>query len=106
MKILIPYYDEIQNIKNEIVKKFNPDKIILFGSCAKGMATSKSDIDICVIKETDNKRQLLQEILIQVVDYEIDVDVVVYTPEEWNRHKDDTACFANIISRTGVVLYG
>lgn len=102
---MCPYDGEIEKIKNEIVEKFHPQKIILFGSCAKGLTTKKSDIDICVVAETDNKRKLVQNILLQV-NYNVDLDVVIYTPEEWGKYKEDASCFANIISKTGVILFG
>ncbi len=41
---MIPFIDEIENIKNEIIIKYNPLKIILFGSYAKGWAKENSDI--------------------------------------------------------------
>jgi len=35
---MIPFKDEIENIKKQIVEKYDPIKIILFGSCANGCA--------------------------------------------------------------------
>ncbi|MDD2402076.1 MAG: nucleotidyltransferase domain-containing protein [Clostridia bacterium] len=99
-------YDvEIQNIKNQIKEKFNPVNIILFGSCAKGVVRRGSDVDLCVIAETDNKRKLVQDIIFEV-EYNIDLDVVVYTPSEWKKYKNNKAMFAHIIYKTGVSLFG
>ncbi|MCM8900641.1 nucleotidyltransferase domain-containing protein [Caldicoprobacter algeriensis] len=98
-------YDEIEKIKNQIVNKYNPDDIILFGSCAKGLVKRDSDIDICVILDTPDKRQTLREMLVDI-EYDVDLDIVIYTPSEWSRYKDDRASFANIIKRTGVSLLG
>ncbi len=36
-----------------IVDLYDPDKIMLFGSCAKGSATLDSDIDLLIVKDTD-----------------------------------------------------
>lgn len=102
---MLPYENEIERIKNKIKSKFNPRDIFLFGSCAKRAVTSKSDIDICVIMDTDDKRQAVQEILIEVTE-DIDVDIVVYTPEEWEKYKDDRATFAHIIYSKGVSIIG
>lgn len=33
---MFPHGAEIENIKNQIIAKYHPEKIILFGSCAKG----------------------------------------------------------------------
>jgi len=99
------HYDEIEKIKNQIINKYNPDDIILFGSCAKGLAKRGSDIDICVILDTRDKRQTLREMLVDI-EYNVDLDIVIYTPSEWSRYKDDRTSFANIIRRTGVSLLG
>lgn len=99
------YENEIEKIKSQIIKKYTPEDIILFGSCAKGLVKRGSDIDICVILETQNKRQTLREMFVDI-EYDVDLDIVIYTPSEWSRYKDDKATFANIIKRTGVSLVG
>ena len=43
---------EIKKITEQIIKGYNPEKIILFGSCANGKQNSASDIDLAVIKKT------------------------------------------------------
>ncbi|NIN91394.1 MAG: nucleotidyltransferase domain-containing protein, partial [Candidatus Aenigmarchaeota archaeon] len=42
---------EIQSITRQIVEKFRPEKIILFGSAAKGEWSSDSDADFLIIKK-------------------------------------------------------
>lgn len=102
---MCPYDDEIEKIKNQIINKYAPEDIILFGSCAKGLIKRGSDVDICVILETQDKRQTLREMLVDI-EYDVDLDIVIYTPSEWLRYKDDKANFANVINRTGVSLVG
>ncbi|HOJ10334.1 MAG TPA: nucleotidyltransferase domain-containing protein [Clostridiales bacterium] len=102
---MIPYYEEIENIKNQILSKYNPKDIILFGSCAKGRVSRTSDIDICVILDTTDKRQIVREMLVDI-ESDADLDIVVYTPDEWEKYKYDKAKFANIINRTGVSIIG
>lgn len=102
---MCPYDLEIEDIKNQLINKYNPIDIILFGSCARGRVARSSDIDICIIIETSDKRKLVRDILIEV-DCQVDLDVVVYTPQEWQNNKDDQATFAGIIKRTGVSLLG
>jgi predicted nucleotidyltransferase len=99
------YNNEIEKIKNQIINKYNPKDIILFGSCAKGLVKRGSDIDICVILETGDKKKTLREMLVEV-EYDVDLDIIIYTPLEWSKYKDDKASFANIINRTGVSLVG
>jgi len=40
---------------NKIIKEFNPEKIILFGSYAYGKPTMDSDIDLMIVMDTDEK---------------------------------------------------
>jgi len=68
----------------ECLKRYNPERIIIFGSFARGDADEQSDVDVVVIKQTD-KRFL--DRLIEVarcLDNDLGkVDVFVYTREEF-----------------------
>ncbi|MBQ4317391.1 MAG: nucleotidyltransferase domain-containing protein [Clostridia bacterium] len=80
-------------------------KIILFGSRAKGTDTEHSDIDICIVAKTTNKRRLAATISAEI-DCDIPVDVLVYTPDEWEDCISDETSFATKILKEGTVLYG
>lgn len=71
---------EIDNLVQRIVARIQPQKVIIFGSYAKGTATIKSDLDILVIKETDlpmaNRADDLIPMLVQAL---IPVEIHVYT---------------------------
>lgn len=95
----------VSKITDDIVSKFNPIKIILFGSAAKGLYRKSSDIDLCIIKDTLNKRVLIANIYTEI-DCDIPFDIIVYTNEEWERNISDTSSFAYLINRSGVILYG
>ena len=96
---------EVDNIKKQIIEKYDPKEIILFGSVAKGIFKVNSDIDLCVIKDTKDKRNLLAEMYIYI-DSRIPFDLVLYTSEEWNKCVKDKSSFAYIIYNTGVKIYG
>lgn len=102
---MIPFKEEIDSIKEQIVNMYSPYKIILFGSCAAGCAKNNSDIDLCIICNYEDKQKLLTDLLINI-DYTRDVDFILYRPKEWELYKEDKASFANIISRKGVPIYG
>ena len=42
--------NEIDNLVQRIVGRIQPQKVMIFGSYAKGTATIKSDLDLLVIK--------------------------------------------------------
>lgn len=96
---------ELDNIKNQIVNKFNPKEVLLFGSLAKGTFRSDSDIDLCIIKDTDDKRNLITEIY-TAIDCNVPYDIVLYTSDEWEKYKNDKNTFAYSIINTGVKIYG
>lgn len=81
----LPIEKEIADIRDQIIRLFHPVQIYLFGSWAKGRARKNSDIDLCLIAETDDKRELVRQILLGV-EYERDLEVVVYTPGEWEKY--------------------
>ena len=89
----------------ERILPLGPEKIILFGSQAKGTAGENSDIDLCVVMETSSKRRCAAEIQM-LLDYEIPLDIIVYTPSEWKECIEDAGSFATKIFNEGIVLYG
>ncbi len=103
---------QIQTILSEIVEnlksEYEPLKIILFGSYAYGNPTEDSDIDLLILKDTDNRkvdRFVLVKRIIYNPNREIPVSPLVYTPgeiEERLRIGDD---FIKEIVQKGVVLY-
>lgn len=97
--------NEIDLIKEQIVSHYAPSKIVLFGSQAKGTATNKSDIDLCIVKDTENKRDLLTEMYLNI-DSNKPFDLLLYTEDEWIQCINDTTSFAFLINKKGTVIYG
>lgn len=68
---------------DRIVRKFHPEKIILFGSWARGEAREDSDLDLLVVlSKIEHKRKAAIEILRALNGLPISKDVIVTTPEE------------------------
>ena len=75
-----PYLNEVID---RIARKFNPVRIILFGSWARGEAREDSDLDLLVVlPKVEHKRIAAIEILRTLNGLPISKDVVVTTPEE------------------------
>lgn len=99
------YMSELNNIKTQIVKLYSPLKIILFGSLAKKRLHQGSDIDICVVINTNNKRELIQEMQLKI-NSSISLDIILYTEEEWEQYHSNKSHFAYKIWSEGEEIYG
>ena len=89
-----------------IVRVAEPDKIILFGSRAKGDYKKESDYDICIIKKTvKHKRKLAQQIYKFLYGTKIPIDIIVETTERFDELKDNPFMIYNQIAKYGKVLY-
>lgn len=74
---------ELARILPIIIEKYQPEKIILFGSLATGEAHEWSDIDLAIIKETElNYLDRLLEFK-RLIDCKLATDVFIYRPEEF-----------------------
>jgi len=96
---------EIDNITKQIVKKYKPEKIILYGSFAYGKPTEDSDVDLLVIKKT-NKRKVerIQELLMKIKS-NLPLEPLVYSPKEYEERLDLGDFFFQDIFKKGKVLY-
>lgn len=99
------YMKEYEHIKEQIIKICSPYEVILFGSLAKKQIKSSSDIDICVIADTTDKKALTEKIYAEV-NSDIPFDIVLYTIEEWEKWKDEKTSFLHKICKEGEVVYG
>jgi predicted nucleotidyltransferase len=95
----------LQEMVRRIVERFDPEKIILFGSQARGDAGPDSDIDLLVVMETDSRRRSAVEIGVALHAMGIPKDVVVITPEEFERRKDIVGTVAYPAHHEGRRLY-
>ncbi len=89
-----------------IIQKYQPEKIILFGSLATGRVHEGSDLDLVVIKKTKRRPLERRRELIHLAQPTVAVDFFVYTPEEFEKgRREGKAVFLKEIERDGKVLY-
>jgi uncharacterized protein len=101
---------EIQDVLSAIVVritgKFDPDKIVLFGSYARGTPNSDSDADILVIMRVPgSRRKKAVEIDFLMQGIPIPTDIIVVSPEEVERSLNCPGSIVNEAIREGKVLY-
>jgi predicted nucleotidyltransferase len=96
----------IEKMVRLIVEKFDPIKIILFGSYARGTAGPDSDVDLMVIMPvTGSIQEKRLEIRVALNGMGIAKDIAVYTPEQVAKYKDIVGTIIYPASREGKVLY-
>ena len=96
----------INDIVNRIATKFNPDKIILFGSYASNSQNDDSDLDLLIIQDTDQPIQTRGfEIRMSLIGTMIPFDILIYTNSEFEKEKDNSFSFLNSAMRNSKVLY-
>ncbi|OGI02999.1 MAG: hypothetical protein A2Y25_03640 [Candidatus Melainabacteria bacterium GWF2_37_15] len=99
----------IDKILNAIFKVVIPDRVILFGSQARGDARPDSDYDILVIKAgIENGSEIEGEIYESLFDEKVKVvvDVMVATPEIVEKYKNTIGCIIKPALREGKVIHG
>jgi len=96
---------EIKEFVKEIVRKFEPEKIILFGSYGYGKPDEESDVDLFVIMNT-KKSSIAQEVEIRMeIERNFPLDLIVMTPEEIEKRIKRGDTFLQTILEKGEVLY-
>ena len=97
---LIPFLIE------RIVRRFDPLRIVLFGSHARGEAGPDSDIDLLIVfPEVKDKRKAAVEIRRALADLPVGKDIIVTTPDEITRRGDLIGTILRPALREGKLLY-
>lgn len=98
---------EIESITQQILEKYRPEKIILFGSAAREKFSADSDADFLIIKKetplygADRIRELSR-----LIERNIPVDFLIYRPEEFDQRLEMGDPFLKVILKEGKVLHG
>ncbi|MEK7823518.1 MAG: nucleotidyltransferase domain-containing protein [Candidatus Eisenbacteria bacterium] len=96
----------IHEMVRVIVKHFHPEKVVLFGSHARGDAGEDSDVDLLIVMPIEgSRRQKRLEIRLALHDLDVPKDVVVVTPTEYESQRDLPGTLVHEARRGGRVLY-
>ncbi len=96
----------LDEIVRRIVKLANPSKIVLFGSRARGDAGPQSDFDLLVVRPSSEPRyRRSAPIFTALADLPVEVEVVVYTPDEIQQWAAVPEAFITTAIREGRVLH-
>ena len=96
----------LKKIVQRLRRHYQPKKIILFGSLARGEEEEWGDIDLIVI--ANDKRRFMtrqREAALLLADIEEDIDIFIYTPQEWQKMNEHYNPFTASIQRHHQVIY-
>jgi uncharacterized protein len=96
---------QIQDFCQEVVNKFQPERIILFGSYAYGEPNQDSDVDMLVVLPFEGGPVDKAIEIRQAIDYHFPLDLLARTPQYIQQRLDMGDFFIQEILQKGRVLY-
>lgn len=88
------------------LEPYDPERVYIFGSWARGEEDDISDIDVVVIKETGKAFfERLTDIVPYLSGINRGIDILIYTPQEFGKMIKEGNVFAEMILEEGVVIY-
>ena len=98
-----------KEVTDRVIERIHPEKVILFGSAARGEADENSDIDLFIVAKTDKPflaRMSPVHDVLHEMRYPWTVESIIYTPEEFEKAQRKGSLFVHEVLTTGQVLYG
>ncbi len=96
----------LEDIKNKVIPEISPEKIYLFGSYATNHYDSESDIDLFfVVNNNDSLRKTQRKISSLLKDRLIPIDIIVYSQEKMESHKNIIGTLPYRIKQEGELIY-
>jgi predicted nucleotidyltransferase len=98
--------EAIGYLVQRIIDEVHPLRIFVFGSAAKGMIGADSDVDILVVMpEGIHRRRTAQLLYRRIRGVGVPFDILVTTPNDLNRHKDNIGLIYRTILQEGKEVY-
>lgn len=96
----------VDELVQRIVAAVHPLRVVVFGSAVRGEAEPDSDIDILVVMpEGTHRRRTAQYLYRSISGIKIPFDLIVATPSDLDRHKDNANLIYRGILREGKTVY-
>ena len=91
---------------DRIIGRFQPSRVVLFGSRSRGDANERSDVDLLVVmSNVPDKRRAAIEIRRSLGDLPVSKDIVVTTPDEIASRGHVVGTVLHAALREGTVVY-
>jgi predicted nucleotidyltransferase len=100
-------YNEAERVIQLAKDRIDPMLLVVFGSVAKGTAGDDSDLDLIVVKES-NENSFISGVKARLAlkGSKIPIDIIVYTPEEFERDLSNKYSLAHEAMATGRIVHG
>ncbi len=96
----------INGLVRQIVEVAHPLRILLFGSAARDEAGPSSDLDLLIVMPDGvHRRKTAQELYRKIRDAGVAFDILVATPGDLERHKDNLGLIYRTILEEGKEIY-
>jgi len=100
-------YAEAERVIEMAKRKIDSDLMIVFGSVVSGTADEDSDLDIIIVKDSDENSFILgAKARLALEDSDIPIDIIVYTPEEFKKDLSNKYSLAHEAMTTGRIVCG
>ena len=96
----------VDEMVRRTVAQFDPDRIVLFGSYARGNPTWDSDADLLIVMPVNgSRRERRLQIRMALHDIRFPKDILVATPREWYVQRNIPGTIVWSARHEGVILY-
>jgi predicted nucleotidyltransferase len=100
----------IEDMVQAVVKEVRPERIYLFGSCARDSYTPDSDVDLLIVEQREfgpdrNRWSELKRIRKALKPFHVPKDVLVYSQDEFERCQDSINHIISHAVREGKLIY-
>lgn len=106
-KLPVELQERLQEALTRILPQIRPQVVVLFGSWAEGRSGEESDVDILVVAETESPFQVAARLWepVRTALWPQRVDLVVITPEQWEKFQHIPGQLVHEAAHYGVRLY-
>jgi predicted nucleotidyltransferase len=101
-----PEPEVITKLVSQMIEVIQPLRIILFGSAVRGEMGADSDLDVLVVvPEGVHRRKTAQALYQQINGIGVPFDILVATPSDLEKHKDNIGLIYHVALREGSEVY-
>lgn len=101
----VPDQPTLDEVVRRIIEVARPERIILFGSGARGEMGRHSDIDLLIVKDGVDALELMGRIYRNLRGVGAAVDAIVVSPRDVERYRNSHALIIKPALREGTVIY-